>query len=410
MKDFQNTRYRSSLITKIKQYRNLKDRNKKDFSPTRLNFGKVEFIIPRHFGFCFGVENALEIIYKAIEENPNKKIYLLSEIIHNPFVNEDLKAKGINFIFNNDGSQLIQWERLTENDVLVIPAFGTTLEIENKISSLGLTKYVYNTTCPFVVKVWTKAELLGKQGFTIIVHGKYKHEETRATFSHSKKYAPTLIVRNLEEVKVLCNFILNENLNNEQTLKDFYSYFENKYSEGFIPSIHLNKLAVVNQTTMLATETKEISEYIKSTLIKKFGAENINEHFADTRDTLCYATHHNQRAINEALGLESDLAIVVGGYNSSNTTHIVELCEKKVPTYFISSDENLISNTTIKHFDIHKGIEIETNNYIPQKDKIKIILTSGASCPDSVIDKVLKRILLFFPEIKISENLEELIV
>lgn len=401
--------YTSPLITEIKRYRNLEDRNKKDFSPTILNFGKVELIIPRYLGFCFGVENALEIIYKAIDENPGKKIYLLSEIIHNPFVNADLKKKGVNFIFTSNGEQILNWENLKENDIIVIPAFGTTVEIEKIISDLGLTRYVYNTTCPFVEKVWKKAEILGKQGFTILVHGKYKHEETRATFSHSKRYAPTLIVRDIEEVKILSNFILSEEINNPSKQQEFFNYFKEKYSKGFNPTKHLEKIAIVNQTTMLATETKEISDFIKSVMIEKYGIENINEHFADTKDTLCYATHNNQKSILKALESNADFAIVIGGYNSSNTSHIVELCQEKIPTYFISSEENLISKTVIKFFDIKKNLEVETANYIPEKEKVKIILTSGASCPDFVIDRIMKKILSFFPDTKLPEKLEEII-
>ncbi len=410
MKKFQTPLFfNSSLIQEIKKYRDSEDRNKKDFSPTKLNFGTIEFILPRFFGFCYGVENALEIIYKAIEENPNENIYLLSEIIHNPFVNSELNSRGVKFIFNSEGKQIIEWDKLTNQDIIVIPAFGVTVEVEKKITDLGLTRYIYNTTCPFVVKVWNKAEILGKQGYTILIHGKYRHEETQATFSHSKQYAPTLIVRDIEEVKVLSDFILLDELQNPSKQKEFFEFFKEKYSSDFKPDKHLEKIAVVNQTTMIANETKEISEHIKSIMIKKYGIENLYKHFADTRDTLCYATHHNQRAIYEALESEADFSVVVGGYNSSNTTHIVKLCKKKIPTYFILSENNIISKNKIRHYDIDKKIEIETDNYIPEKDKVKIILASGSSCPDSIIENVLKKLLSFFPKANIPDNYKHLL-
>jgi 4-hydroxy-3-methylbut-2-enyl diphosphate reductase len=391
--------YRSQLITKIKKLREARDPRKKDYLPTSLDFGPVEFLIARHFGFCYGVENAIEISYKAIEENSDKRIFLLSEMIHNPEVNGDLIDRGVKFISNTSGKQLINWGELKSDDIVIIPAFGTTIEIQQKLYELGIEAIKYDTTCPFVEKVWNRAASLGKSDFTVIVHGKHKHEETRATFSHSKENAPTIIVRNIEETEVLGKFILGEN-----TEEEFYKYFKDKLSPGFNLKEHLNKVGVVNQTTMLATETQAIADYLKNIMIVKYGEKNIKEHFADTRDTLCYATHDNQRATLSLLEYEADLSIVVGGYNSSNTSHIVELCEEKLPTYFISSAEKIESRDVIHHFMFSEGFEHTTNNYLPQKDKVKIILTSGASCPDAIVDEVLMKMLSYFENTKNVED------
>ena len=387
--------YRSQLITKIKKLREAKDPRKKDYSPTSLDFGPVEFLIARHFGFCYGVENAIEISYKAIEENQGKRIFLLSEMIHNPEVNGDLISRGVKFISDTNGKQLIEWNELKPDDIVIIPAFGTTLEIQQKLYELGIEAIKYDTTCPFVEKVWNRAASLGNNDFTVIVHGKHKHEETRATFSHSKENAPTIIVRNIEEAEILGKFILGEYSDTE-----FSNYFKGKLTPGFSLKEHLNKVGVVNQTTMLATETQAIADYIKNIMIIKFGEENIKEHFADTRDTLCYATHDNQRATAFLLEYESDLSVVVGGYNSSNTSHIVELCEEKLPTYFISSADKIESKNIIHHFNFRAGLEQTSRNYLPQKEKVRIILTSGASCPDAIVDEVLVKLLSFFKNTK----------
>ncbi len=385
--------YRSSIIAKIKENRTGSDPRKKDYSPTLLDFGPVRFYIARHFGFCYGVENAIEISYKTVEENPDKRIYLLSEMIHNPGVNDDLRSRGVKFIMDTSGKQLIDWGKLNSNDIVIIPAFGTTLEIEKKLKEIGLDAYRYNTTCPFVEKVWNRSTQLGKQDYTIIIHGKHYHEETRATFSHSVVNSASVIVRDIEETKFLSKVILGE-----KTEKDFYKFFKGKYSERFDVKKDLQKIGVVNQTTMLATETQAIADYLNETMIKKYGTENLNDHFADTRDTLCYATNDNQDATYGLLEKEADFAIVVGGYNSSNTSHIVELCEGKLKTYFISSADKIRSKNQIDHFDIHKKIEVTTKNFLPNKKPVDILLTSGASCPDAVVDHVLQKIVSLFED------------
>lgn len=392
--------YRSPVISKIKNARKVSDPRKKDYSPTVLDFGPVQFLIARHFGFCYGVENAIEISYKAVEENPDKRIFLLSEMIHNPEVNNDLIRRGVRFIMETTGEQIIPWKELTPDDIVIIPAFGTTLEIQDKLSSIGIDPLKYNSTCPFVEKVWNRAETLGMQDYTIVVHGKYQHEETKATFSHSKENAPTIIVRDMEETKILGDYILGK-----VSLNDFNKYFEGRLSNGFDPLTDFIKIGVVNQTTMLASETQSIADYLKNIMIQKHGETHIKNHFADTRDTLCYATHDNQRATLGLLEEQADIAVVVGGYNSSNTSHIVELCEEKLPTFFISSVDKIISDELISHFNYHTQEELATKDYLPRKNPTRIILTSGASCPDAIVDDVLQKLLSYYPGAKTIDEI-----
>ena len=392
--------YRSPIISKIKELRNSGDPRKKDFTPTVLDFGPVEFLIARHFGFCYGVENAIEIAYKTVEENPGKRIFLLSEMIHNPLVNLDLQSRGVKFIMDAYGNQFIEWDEINSNDIVIIPAFGTTIEIETLLKRKGIDTVKFNTTCPFVEKVWNRAEDLGKEKFTVIIHGKAKHEETHATFSHSRQTTPALIIRNIDEAVVVSKTILGE-INETE----FYKYFEGKHSPNFDAAKDLERIGVVNQTTMLASETQAIADLLRETMIKKYGAENLKVHFADTRDTLCYATNDNQSSTIGLKQEDADLAIVVGGYNSSNTSHLVELLEEKFTTYFITGAEKIISEDLISHFDIHTRKEKATEDYLPRKAKIIIAITSGASCPDSVVDDVLNKLLSFFSGTKSPEEI-----
>jgi len=378
------------IISKIKTERKSEDPKGKDYSPSILDFGKIRFHIARHFGFCFGVENAIEIAYKAIKENKDKRIFLLSEMIHNPTVNTELSLCGVQFIHDTKGNNLIDWQELNLDDIVIIPAFGTTIEIENKLNSIGINPYHYNTTCPFVEKVWNKSEELGKKGFTVIIHGKVNHEETRATFSHTTNNTPSVIIRDLKEAELLTNIVEGKIPQN-----DFYKLFEGKYSDGFNVKTDFEKVGVVNQTTMLASETEEISSLFKNTFTNKYGEANLLNHFANTRDTLCYATNNNQNATLQLLKSKVDLAIVVGGYNSSNTSHIVELLEEKFDTYFINDESKLISEKVISHFNLSRKEEYLSENYLPHKEIIDVAITSGASCPDATVDKVIKKMASF---------------
>jgi 4-hydroxy-3-methylbut-2-enyl diphosphate reductase len=387
--------YKSSIIGSIKESRRLQDKLKKDFSPTVLDYGTVKFLISRHFGFCYGVENAVEIAYRTIEENQDKRIFLLSEMIHNPDVNADLLSRGVQFIMDTAGNQLIAWEELTANDVVIVPAFGTTVEIQNRLSEIGINAYQYDTTCPFVEKVWNRATAIGQKDYTIVVHGKPTHEETRATFSHSKENAPTIVVKNMAQTIELAKYITGE-----KPLEQFHEEFEGQFSEGFDVAKDLQRIGVVNQTTMLASDTQGIADYLKQIIIKKYNIEgsDVTAYFADTRDTLCYATNDNQAATYGLLKEGADLAIVAGGYNSSNTSHLVELCEHKLPTYFISSADKIFTDNLISHWDLHNKVEKVTKDFIPNKQQTTIMLTCGASCPDAVVESILLKLHSFFPD------------
>ncbi|HMC96508.1 MAG TPA: 4-hydroxy-3-methylbut-2-enyl diphosphate reductase [Flavobacteriales bacterium] len=389
------THYRSNLIGRLKAWRKAQDPKKKDLSPTLLDLGPVRFILARHFGFCYGVENAIEISYQAIEENPGKRIFLLSQMIHNPEVNADLESRGLRFIQDTHGRMLMDWNELTADDIVIIPAFGTTLETEARLKAIGIDPLKHNTTCPFVEKVWKRSAQLGTQDYTVIIHGKAAHEETRATFSRTAQGAPAVIVKDMAETQELGRIILGEG-----PIERFQELFGSRCTPGFDPVRDLQRIGVVNQTTMLATETQAIADHLKQVMLKKYGDAALGEHFADTRDTLCYATNDNQDATNELLKQEADIALVVGGYNSSNTSHLVELLERKFPTYFINGDKELLSATEIEHFNYPAHKLEHTSNWLPANRPLTIILTSGASCPDTLLDRVMLKVLGFLEGVK----------
>lgn len=390
-------KYRSPLISAIKSRRREADKMKKDFTPTSLDFGTFEIKLARHFGFCYGVENAIEIAFKTVEEYPDKNIFLLSEMIHNPFVNDDLIQRGVKFLMDTKGNTLIPFEKLTSEDIVIIPAFGTTIDIENKLKKIGIQIEKYNTTCPFVEKVWNRAEQIALKGYSIVVHGKPSHEETRATFSHSDVYAPTLVINDMDEAIQLGEFLLGKHSSDE-----FYKTFEGRFSKGFDIDKDLQKFGVVNQTTMLASDTQAIADYLKGIMIKKYDLDpnNCESHFADTRDTLCYATNDNQTAVSNLLKHPAHFAIVIGGRKSSNSSHLVELCEEKLPTYFIQSEEDILTSTTLKCFNWRTHEEYFAENYFPKQEKPIIAVTSGASCPDAIVENVISKLATFFPNSK----------
>ena len=381
--------YKSPLIAAIKNKRKAQDKMKKDFSPTLLNFGTVQIYLARHFGFCYGVENAIDIAFKTIEENKGKQIFLLSEMIHNSQVNADLISRGVQFLQDTNGKQLIPFEQLTREDVVIIPAFGTTLAIEEKLNLIGITTAKYNTTCPFVEKVWNRSEQIAKNNYTVVIHGKPTHEETRATFSHAAINTATVVVNDMKEAIELGKYI-----SGEKDAALFASEFANRFSPGFDATKDLKRIGVVNQTTMLASDTQAISDYLKAVITNtyKLDSSRIEEYFADTRDTLCYATNDNQSAVYGLLEIKADFAMVVGGYNSSNTSHLVELCEQKLPTYYINDANKIISANEIEHYDFHSKQTITTSNFLPATRPLKILITSGASCPDAVVEDVIKKI------------------
>jgi 4-hydroxy-3-methylbut-2-enyl diphosphate reductase len=385
--------YRSSLISAIKDKRKLDDKLKKDYSPTLLDFGKLHIYLARHFGFCYGVENAIEIAFKTIEENPGKRIFLLSEMIHNPQVNADLQARGVQFLQDTYGKQLIDFDTITNEDIVLIPAFGTTFAIEALLNEKGITTEKYNTTCPFVEKVWNRSEQIAKKGYSIVIHGKPKHEETRATFSHAAQNSPSIIINDMKEAIELAKYITGE-----KEAIGFYDEFKSRFSEGFDITKDLQRFGVVNQTTQLASDTQAISDYLKQIVKTHYQLTdaNIGERFADTRDTLCYATNDNQTAVSGLLETEADLALVIGGYNSSNTSHLVELCEQKLPTYFIDSADRIANQNEISHCNWITKEQVTSKEFLPKKATVKVLITSGASCPDALVETVIRKLASFF--------------
>ena len=379
-------KYKSSLIQQLKNQPKKKD-GVRNFNPTCWTVKHITFKVARHFGFCYGVENAVEIAYKTIQNNPGKRIFLLSEMIHNPIVNADLKAHGIQFIQQTDGTQLIDWSEIKKGDIVLIPAFGTTIETKKILTQKGIEYDTFDTTCPFVELVWKRSKQMAKNNATTIIHGKPNHEETRATFSNASQHGPAIIVENMHEAKILGEFILNSTEANH-----FNSIFKNRCSDNFNVAIHLRRIGVVNQTTMLAEETQAIADYLKSVMTQKYGTENLSNHFEDTRDTLCYATNDNQQAIKSLLQEQGDIALIIGGYNSSNTAHLVELAQEVLPTYFIQ-DENAISSTgDLTHFDLATKQFITSKSVITPSKKQTILISSGASCPDRILENIILKI------------------
>lgn len=383
--------YESRVISPLKSQPHAGER----WAPISLDFGAVKVKVARHFGFCKGVENAIEVAYETLMMHPDRRVFMISELIHNSFVNDDLQAKGLRFIKTAKGKQLIPWDEIQSDDIVITPAFGASKEDQATLNERGVDLMKWDATCRFVENVWFRATELGSQGYTIIIHGKSAHEETIATFSHAQEGAPTVVIRDMKEA-----ILLGEIISGDRPKDEFYQKFAGKYSKGFDVSKDLDRIAVVNQTTMLASETAEISMHFEKIMKGLHGEEKIDYGIANTRDTLCYATKNNQQATLRLLEEPADLAIVIGGRNSSNTSHLVELCEGKLPTYFIASERDLISADEILHFDFENRKARYISDYIPTHRPINVLLTSGASCPDAIVERVLLRLVGFFPNVR----------
>ena len=402
--------YRSEVVSRVKAARREADPRKKDLAPSVLDFGALRVRLARHFGFCFGVENAIEIAYKALEEHPDKaaagRVFLLSEMIHNPHVNEDLQARGVRFLRTTTGEQLIPFDELATDDLVIIPAFGAPTDVMDELATRGIDPTTYDTTCPFVVRVWKKSATVGKKGHTIVVHGKRSHEETKATISRAKQSAPVIVVRDMAEAEDLAAVIAGE-----QDDDFLQARFHGRMTAGFSVA-DLERIGVVNQTTMLATETAEIAERLRQAIVARDGDDR---NVADTSDTLCYATKENQDAtlslIDSVEDARSTIALVVGGYNSSNTSHLVELCEEAgLPTYFVRDADELVSPREIHHFDWRAKEDRVSRDWLPLgasaegRQPVDVLLTAGASCPDALLDGVIRRLLEWFPEARSVED------
>ncbi len=408
--------YQSRLCEAIKTLARTNERSAT--GPARLDFGAVCYVIPSHFGFCLGVKNAIERAYETLAENPGRRVFMLSELIHNPFVNEDLLRRGLRFLQTDKGQSFnihgqvaattdptpLLWATLTSEDIVIIPAFGATDEDKKKLVRKGIRVAQFDATCMLVEKVWKAARTFGREGYTVVIHGKSEHEETKATFSNTRRHAPSIIIRNLEEARLLGDYI---SAPTEEKRRALLVRFAGLHTPGLEPARHLDRIAVVNQTTLLMNETAAIIDYFKSVFVAKYGETEGPAHVggAGKKDTLCYATQVNQDALQRALAEPLDAAFIIGGKNSSNTYQLYRLCEQKLGTraFFIQSEANIRSREEIEHYVFpaggHRaGGHTEIHPLWPRDAAPKrVLITGGASCPDGLVQQVVTRINSFFP-------------
>jgi 4-hydroxy-3-methylbut-2-enyl diphosphate reductase len=349
-----------------------------------LSAGDLTVKLAKEFGFCYGVERAIDLAYAARKFfPPDKPIYLLGEIIHNPEVNDQIRNMGIKIISPKPTEE--ELAQLQAGDVAIIPAFGTEVATRKRLEEKGCV--LVDTTCGDVMSVWKRVRQYSKERVTSIIHGKSWHEETKATSSQARAYGSGhyVVVFTLEETDYVCHYIINGG-----NKRDFLEKFKGAYSEGFDPDQHLQAIGVANQTTMLRGETEEVQNRLKAAMIKKFGAAEIDRHFRFF-DTICGATQDRQDALQKLLREPINLLIVIGGYNSSNTSHLAEMGEAKLPTYFIKNAAKMESDKLICHYDQHDKKEIETHDWLP-RGKITVGVTAGASCPNNLIEDTIRRL------------------
>ncbi|MFM1945629.1 MAG: 4-Hydroxy-3-methylbut-2-enyl diphosphate reductase IspH [Verrucomicrobiota bacterium] len=339
--------------------------------------------LAKEFGFCYGVERAIDLAYAARKVFPEQPIYILGEIIHNPEVNDQIRAMGIKLLAGKEKEADI--EDLHEGDVVIIPAFGAELGVMRRLEEKGC-KFV-DTTCGDVMSVWKRVRQYANESVTSIIHGKAWHEETKATSSRATD-GPNghyLVVFTLDETDYVCNYIVNGG--NKQ---EFLEKFKGATSEGFDPDTHLQAVGVANQTTMLRGETEEVQRRIRQAIAQRYGVQNLQKHFRFF-DTICGATQDRQDALQHLLASKMDLLLVVGGYNSSNTSHLAEMGESILPTYFIKNASKMVSTDTIHHYDQHKREEVTSHNWLPA-GHANVGITAGASCPNNLIEDVIHRL------------------
>ena len=365
--------YRSNLVNRIREKGHVLSAD-----------GLLTIKLAKEFGFCYGVERAIDLAYAARNVFPlPQPIYLLGEIIHNPEVNDQISNMGIQIISPRPTEE--ELARLRADDVVIIPAFGTEVGTRNKLVAKGCR--LVDTTCGDVMSVWKRVRQYSKERVTSIIHGKAKHEETKATTSQAGADGPGhyLVVYNLAETDYVCNYILHGG-----NKEEFLHNFTGAYSAGFDPDIHLQVVGVANQTTMLRGETEEVQRRIKSAMIARFGADQLDRHFRFF-DTICGATQERQDALEKLLREPMDLLLVIGGYNSSNTSHLAEMGEAKLPTYFVKNAAMMVSDKLIRHYNLELQQEVETLDWLPP-GKITVGITAGASCPNNLIEDAIRRL------------------
>jgi 4-hydroxy-3-methylbut-2-enyl diphosphate reductase len=399
--------YQSQLCAVIKALARRHERTATD--PVMLDFGAVRYVIPSHFGFCLGVKNAIERAYETLAENPGRRVFMLSELIHNPFVNEDLLRRGLRYLQTDKGEphpvdgrpgSPLLWDTLTPDDIVIIPAFGATDEDKARLVRKGIAVSQHDATCMLVEKVWKAARAYGREGYTVIIHGKAEHEETKATFSNTRRHAPAVIVRDLEESRLLMELFTGGAPDAQAT---FERRFVGKHTPGFDVARDLQRVAVVNQTTLLMNETRAIIDLLRETYVRRFGAAGAERVGGGGRnDTLCYATQVNQDALTRALAGPVDAAFVIGGKNSSNTYQLYRLCERTLGerAYFIQSEANIRSDRVVEHYVFPSLREGNSRGRVqeralwenPSPHPRTVLITGGASCPDGIIQQVITRI------------------
>ncbi len=366
------THYRSALVEHIRA------------NGSKFAYGKTSVRLAKEFGFCYGVERAIDLAYAARRHFPaEQQVYILGEIIHNPHVNEQIRDMGVTFLTGSHKAADV--DDLGEGDPVVIPAFGTEVGIRDELAKRGCT--IIDATCGDVMSVWKRVRQNAREKVTSIIHGKAWHEETMATSSQATAFKDGhyLVVFDLDETDYVCRYITEGGDRDE-----FLQKFDGAYSEGFDPDVHLKAIGVANQTTMLRGETEEVQRRMRDAMITKNGEKAIDEHFRYF-DTICGATQDRQDALRDLLNRPMDLLLVVGGYNSSNTSHLAEMGEAKLPTYFIKDAEEMVSAAKLKHFLQDKHEMAVAENWLPTEGDLTLGVTAGASCPNNLIEEVILR-------------------
>jgi len=363
--------YRSELVERIRANGRI------------LSAGSLTIKLAKEFGFCYGVERAIDLAYAARRAYPERRIFLLGEIIHNPEVNDQIRRMGIVTIAGKPQDEEIN--QLQPEDIVIIPAFGTEVATRKKLEEKGC-EFV-DTTCGDVMSVWKRVRQYSKDAVTSIIHGKAWHEETMATSSQARASGNGhyLVVFTLAETDYVCDYITQGG-----DKAEFLARFKGAYSDGFDPDVHLQAIGVANQTTMLRGETEEVQRRLKAAMARKYGENALPTHFRFF-DTICGATQDRQDALQKLLLEPIDLLLVIGGYNSSNTSHLAEMGESKLPTYFIKNAAKMVSDKVIQHYDQHKHQEIETRDWLPS-GKVTVGITAGASCPNNLIEDAIQRL------------------